>query len=40
MVMQAGKVVEQAAAEQLFNRPEHPYTQRLLQAAALPHTGL
>lgn len=36
MVMQAGKVVEQAAAEQLFNRPEHPYTQRLLEAAALP----
>jgi microcin C transport system ATP-binding protein len=36
MVMQAGKVVEQASAEQLFNRPEHPYTQRLLEAAALP----
>jgi len=36
MVMQAGKVVEQASTEQLFSRPEHPYTQRLLEAAAVP----
>ncbi|MGE4416299.1 MAG: ATP-binding cassette domain-containing protein, partial [Marinobacterium sp.] len=36
MVMQAGKVVEQASTERLFSRPEHPYTQRLLEAAAVP----
>lgn len=36
MVMQAGKVVEQTSTERLFRRPEHPYTQRLLEAAALP----
>jgi len=36
MVMQGGKVVEQAPAERLFSHPEHPYTRRLLEAAALP----
>lgn len=38
MVMQGGKVVEQAPAERLFSHPEHPYTRRLLEAAALPST--
>jgi oligopeptide/dipeptide ABC transporter ATP-binding protein len=33
-VMYAGQVVEQAAAAELFSRPEHPYTEALL--AALP----
>ncbi|PWG61438.1 ABC transporter ATP-binding protein [Spiribacter halobius] len=33
MVMQAGKVVEAGEAERVFDRPEHPYTQRLMAAA-------
>jgi len=33
-VMYAGQIVEQAAAAELFARPEHPYTEALL--AALP----
>ena len=33
-VMYAGQIVEQAPASELFNRPEHPYTEALL--AALP----
>ena len=32
LVMYAGQVVEQASALDLFNRPEHPYTEALLQA--------
>jgi peptide/nickel transport system ATP-binding protein len=32
-VMQAGKVVELALTERLFNSPQHPYTRRLLEAA-------
>lgn len=31
-VMQRGRVVEQAACEELFHRPQHPYTQELLAA--------
>src|SRR5690606_24370870 len=31
-VMQRGRVVEQAACEGLFHRPQHPYTQELLAA--------
>ena len=31
-VMYAGKVVEEAAVEDLFARPRHPYTQGLIQA--------
>jgi microcin C transport system ATP-binding protein len=33
LVMKQGRVVEQGATEQLFTRPEHPYTETLLQAA-------
>jgi oligopeptide transport system ATP-binding protein len=32
VVMYAGQVVEQAPAEELFARPEHPYTEALLTA--------
>ena len=32
VVMYAGQVVEQAPAEELFARPEHPYTEALLGA--------
>jgi oligopeptide/dipeptide ABC transporter ATP-binding protein len=32
VVMYAGQVVEQAPAEELFDRPEHPYTEALLSA--------
>ena len=35
VVMYAGQVVEQANAVDLFDRPEHPYTEALL--ASLPH---
>ncbi|RDH44494.1 ABC transporter ATP-binding protein [Zooshikella ganghwensis] len=33
VVMQFGKVVEQGAAQQVLEKPQHPYTQSLLQAA-------
>ena len=36
-VMYAGQIVEQASRAQLFDRPLHPYTQKLL--AALPHAA-
>jgi len=35
LVMYAGQVVEQAPAIELFDQPEHPYTEALL--ASLPH---
>ena len=38
VVMYAGQIVENHPAEQLFNRPRHPYTQALLDA--LPERSL
>ena len=32
IVLQHGRVVEQGHPDQLFHRPQHPYTQRLLAA--------
>jgi oligopeptide/dipeptide ABC transporter ATP-binding protein len=32
VVMYGGKVAEQASCDTIFNEPQHPYTQRLLQA--------
>ena len=32
VVMYAGQIVEQASALELFDRPEHPYTEALLGA--------
>ncbi len=32
LVMRAGRVVEQAPTEELFNRPSHEYTRQLLEA--------
>ena len=34
-VMQAGKIVEIGATEDIFNHPQHPYTQTLLKAVPL-----
>ena len=31
-VMYAGQIVEQATADELFDHPEHPYTEALLGA--------
>ncbi len=36
-VMQHGRIVETGTTDQIFNSPQHPYTQQLL--AAVPHFG-
>ncbi len=35
LVMKDGRVVESGTTEELFTAPEHPYTRRLLEAAAV-----
>ena len=37
-VMQQGRIVEQAAAADLFRAPAHPYTRQLLASAPTMHT--
>ena len=37
LVMYAGRVMEQAGVDQLFNTPTHPYTRGLLQAVPQMH---
>jgi len=36
IVMYLGRVVETGTREQIFSRPQHPYTQALLSAAMVP----
>ncbi|WP_232305500.1 ABC transporter ATP-binding protein [Gilvimarinus polysaccharolyticus] len=36
MIMKDGKVVEQGAADAIFNQPQHPYSKALLAAASAP----
>ena len=35
-VMNEGKIVEEGLADQICERPQHPYTQRLLSAVPIP----
>jgi len=39
VVMYAGQIVEERAADSLFNSPQHPYTAALLQTVASARTG-
>ncbi len=34
-VMNAGRIVELGSTEEIFTKPQHPYTQTLLKAAPL-----
>jgi len=36
VVMQQGKIVESGSREKIYQRPDHPYTRRLLEAAFHP----
>jgi peptide/nickel transport system ATP-binding protein len=36
LVMYQGRIVEQGPIEQIFERPQHPYTQALLAASPVP----
>jgi ABC-type glutathione transport system ATPase component len=38
-VMKQGKIVESGPADQIVERPEHPYTQQLLSAVPRMHRG-
>ncbi|MFG1397417.1 dipeptide ABC transporter ATP-binding protein [Roseixanthobacter pseudopolyaromaticivorans] len=40
VVMEKGKVVETAPAEQVFRAPQHPYTQKLVRATPRPGIAL
>ena len=35
MVMKDGKVIEQGSTKQIFEQPQQPYTQQLIQASLL-----
>jgi peptide/nickel transport system ATP-binding protein len=39
-VMNKGRIVELGTREQIFERPEHPYTRMLLASALTPEPGL
>jgi len=40
VVMQTGKVVEAAPVQELFTKPAHPYTKKLIAASPGPHSAL
>jgi peptide/nickel transport system ATP-binding protein len=40
IVMRQGEVVESAASEAIFRRPEHPYTRKLMRATPRPGMNL
>jgi peptide/nickel transport system ATP-binding protein len=40
MVMYRGRIVEQGPTEQIFERPQHPYTRTLLAASPIPDPDL